>query len=102
MGSAFDIIGKRTQTAYERISDTVERTGYEIEFNNSKAEVQDVTIVEHLSGDWKIIKSSDSYEKIDAFTVKFKVSIHQKGKTTFSYTVENKLETPIRQVQAEN
>ena len=55
LGNAFDIIGKLMHTGFEQVSDDVERTSYEIEFNNSKYEVQNVTFVEHFDGDWKII-----------------------------------------------
>lgn len=95
-GSAFDIKAKRTQTNYEKVSDTVERTSYEIELNNSTSEAQILTIIEHLSGDWKIIKNSEPYIKTDAFTIEFKVSIPIKEKKTVTYTVENKLEKPGR------
>jgi hypothetical protein len=96
VGNAFDIKGKRIQTNYEKISDTLERLTYEITINNSKPEVQNLTVIEHLSGDWKIIENSDPYEKIDAFTVEFKVSIAASGVKTITYTVENKLQPPVR------
>ena len=96
VGNAFDIKGKRVQTNYEKISDTLERFTYEITFNNSKPEVQNLTVIEHLSGDWKIIQSSDPYEKIDAFTVEFKVLIPAEGIKTLAYNIENKLQPPVR------
>jgi hypothetical protein len=91
VGSAFDIIGKRTQTDYEKIDDSVDQTSYEIKLNNSKSEAQNVTVVEHFYGDWKIIKSSDKYEKTDASTVEFRVSIPANGTKSISYVVENKV-----------
>jgi hypothetical protein len=94
VGNAFDIIGKRAQTGFEQISNNVERTSYKIELNNSKSEAQNVTVVEHFDGDWEIVKSSDKYEKTDAFTVEFKVSVPAKATKTISYTVENKVRAP--------
>jgi len=96
VGNAFDIKGKRVQTNYEKISDSLERLTYEITFNNSKPDVQNLTAIEHLSGDWKIIQSSDPYEKIDAFTVEFKVLIPAEGIKTLAYNIENKLQPPVR------
>lgn len=90
VGYSFDVTGKRTQTNYERITDNLERTGYNIELNSSKSESQDITVVEHLYGDWQIFDTSDKYEKIDAFTVEFRVSVPANVKKTVSYTVENK------------
>ena len=90
VGHSFDVIGKRTQTNYERVSNDLERISYNIELNNSKSEAQDVTIVEHFYGDWQIIDSSDKYEKTDAFTIEFRISVPANVKKTISYTVENK------------
>ena len=57
-----------------------------IELNNSKSEAQNVTVVEHFYGDWEIINSSDKYEKTDASTVEFRVSVPANGtKTDFLY-----------------
>lgn len=90
VGSAFDLTAKRNQTDYQRISDNVERTSYQIELNNSKSETQAVTIVEHLYGEWEILQSSDSYEKTDAFTIEFRVMVPAKGTKAVSYTVQRR------------
>jgi hypothetical protein len=96
VGNAFDIKGKRVQTNYEKINDTLERFTFEITVNNIKPEVQNLTVIEHLSGDWKIIQSSNPYEKIDAYTVEFKILIPAEGIKTLAYSVENKLQPPVR------
>ncbi len=90
MGYSFDVTGKRTQTNYERFPNDLERTSYNIELNNSQSETQDVTVVEHLYGDWQILDISDKYEKIDAFTIEFRISVSPNVKKMVSYTVENK------------
>lgn len=95
-GNVFDIKGIRAQKNYERVSDTIERITYAVEFNNSRSEVQKIKVIEHLSGDWEIIKNSDLYEKTDAFTVEFQVSIPANSRKIISYTVENKLQTQVR------
>ena len=94
VGNAFDIVGKRTQTGFEQVNNNVQRTSYKIELNNSKSEAQNVTDVEHFYGDWEIINSSDKYEKIDANTAEFRVSVPPNGTKTITYTVENKIATP--------
>ncbi len=90
VGSAFDLTAKRNQTDYQRISDKVERVTEQIELNNSKSEAQTVTIVEHMYGQWEILKSSDSYEKTDAFTIEFRVVVPAKGTKLVSYSVERR------------
>jgi hypothetical protein len=94
VGNAFDIVGKRTQTGYEQVSNNIQRTSYKIELNNSKSEAQDVTDVEHFYGDWEIIDSSDKYTKIDASTVEFRVSVPPNGTKIITYTVENRMAVP--------
>ncbi|MCC4771103.1 DUF4139 domain-containing protein [Methanosarcina sp. DH2] len=90
VGSAFDLTVTRNQTDYQRISDNVERISYEIEINNSKSEPQDVTVVEHLYGEWEILENSDEYEKTDAFTIEFRVTVPANGTKTITYTAENR------------
>lgn len=94
VGNAFDVVGKRTQTGYEQVSNTVQRTSYKIELNNSKSVAQDVTDVEHFYGDWEIIDSSDKYEKIDASTAEFRVSVPPNGTKIITYTVEYRIAAP--------
>jgi hypothetical protein len=104
VGNAFDVIGKRTQIGFEQVSNNVERTSYKIEVNNSKSEAQNVTAVEHFDGDWEIVKSSDKYEKTNAFTVEFKVSVPANTTKTISYVVEKKVRplVPIENNSTEN
>ena len=90
VGSAFDLTARRNETNYQRISDNVERVTYQIELNNSKSEAQEVTVVEHLFGQWDILDSSDSYEKIDASTIEFRLMVPAKGTKPISYTVERR------------
>jgi len=99
VGNAFDVVGKRIQTNFEQVSNNVQRTSYKIELNNSKLEAQDVTVVEHLYGDWEIIKSSDKYKKIDAFAAEFGVEVPAKGTKTITYTVENKIRIPVETIE---
>ncbi|KKG14043.1 hypothetical protein EO98_08880 [Methanosarcina sp. 2.H.T.1A.6] len=90
VGSAFDLTVTRNQTDYQRISDNVERVSYEIQINNSKSEPQNVTVVEHLYGEWEILETSDEYRKTDAFTIEFKVTVPANGTKTITYTAENR------------
>ena len=90
VGNAFDVIGARTQTNYKRVSDDVWRESYEIQIKNHKSVAQAVTVVEHFYGDWEITSSSDEYEKTDAFTAEWKISVPADGEKTVSYTVERR------------
>jgi hypothetical protein len=90
IGNAFDVTGTRTQTNYNKISSNVWRESYETEIKNHKSESQKVKIVEHFYGDWKITANSDPYEKKDAFTAEWEVTVPADGSKNVSYTVERR------------
>jgi len=90
IGSAFDVTGTRTQTNYEKVSSDVWRESYEIELKNHKSEAQTIKIVEHFYGDWKITQNSDKYNKKDAYTAEWEVSVPADGSKKISYTAERR------------
>lgn len=88
VGNAFDVTGKRTQTNYSKISLNVWRESYETEIKNHKSESQKVKIVEHFYGDWEITTTSDPYEKKDAYTAEWDITIPADGSKKVTYTVK--------------
>jgi len=90
VGNAFDVTGTRAQTDYKMVSDDVWRESYEVELKNHKTESQAVTIVEHFYGDWEITSSSDKYEKTDAFTAEWKVTVPADGSKKISISLERR------------
>ncbi|WP_440945395.1 DUF4139 domain-containing protein [Methanosarcina sp. T3] len=90
VGSAFDVTGTRTQTNYDRVSNDVWRESYEIELKNHKSEAQKVRVVEHFYGDWEITTSSDTYEKTDAYTAEWEVTVPADGSKKVTFTVERR------------
>ncbi|MDI9395120.1 MAG: DUF4139 domain-containing protein [Euryarchaeota archaeon] len=90
IGNAFDLTGTRAQTDYKRVNNNVWRESYDIELKNHKSETQKIKVVEHFYGDWKIITSSDTYEKKDAYTAEWEVSVAANGSKKVSFTVERR------------
>jgi len=88
VGNAFDVTGKRTQTNYDKISSNVWKESYETEIKNHKSESQKVKIVENFYGDWEITTTSDPYEKKDAYTAEWEITIPADGSKKVTYTVE--------------
>jgi len=88
VGSAFDITGTRTQTNYDKVSTNTWKESYEIELKNHKSEAQKVKIVEHIYGEWKITDSSDKYEKKDASTAEWEVTVPADSSKKVTYTVQ--------------
>jgi hypothetical protein len=90
LGSAFDIVGERTAMDYKRINDKTQEQTVEVKLRNHKKEGVEITVVEHLSGDWEIRSKTHEYKKRDAQTVEFKVPVAKDGETVLSYTVRYK------------
>jgi len=87
LGMAFDIVAERKLTDSRRISKTIREETVEISLRNRKDEAVSITAVEHLRGDWEIIKKSDDFVKKDAYTAEFTVKIPADSTKTISYTV---------------
>ncbi|HNQ24113.1 MAG TPA: DUF4139 domain-containing protein [Phycisphaerae bacterium] len=89
MGSAFDVVGERTQTDFQ--IDTkrnwLEET-VEIKVRNHKKEAVNVIVKENLFRwlTWEIKQATQEYEKADARTVHFPVKIEPDGEVTIRYT----------------
>ena len=84
-GYAFDIIGKRKVLNYDRQRKSEEAV-IEISISNTRTEPVQVRIVEHINGDWVIKDQSHNYQKEDASTVHFPVSLDPGKKEYITYT----------------
>ncbi|MEK6644135.1 MAG: DUF4139 domain-containing protein [Planctomycetota bacterium] len=90
LGQSFDVVGERVQTNFTM--DTNRKTitdSYKITVRNHKKEAQKVLIKENLFRwtTWSITESSDKYEKVDARTIHFEVTVPPDGEKTVTYTV---------------
>ena len=91
IGEAFDLVGERKQTDFNRIGEKVIEETYEIELRNQKeGEDVEIRVVEHLSRgtDWEITSASpEDFEKTDSNTIQWLVPVPSQGKATVTYTV---------------
>jgi len=87
VGEAFDVVAERVQTEYRKISAHQHESAWKITLKNRKQEDVVVNIVESLPANWRIIQNSHVYEKTDAFTVTFKVSVPGGGEADCTYRV---------------
>ncbi|HKQ46746.1 MAG TPA: DUF4139 domain-containing protein [Phycisphaerae bacterium] len=90
LGQAFDVVGERTQTNFTM--DTNRKTmtdSYKITVRNHKKDAQKVIIRENLFRwtTWEITEKSQDFEKIDARTIHFEVTVPPDGEKTVTYTV---------------
>jgi len=90
MGEAFDIVGERKQTDFRLDNEhgVLDET-FEITLSNHKDNDVNVIVKENMyrMSNWEITNSSEKYEKVDAHTVRFPVSVDKNGTTKFQYTV---------------
>ncbi len=82
-GRAFDVIGNRKVLNYDRQRKSEEAV-IEIKVTNARNEEVDVLLVEHINGDWIIKDESLNYQKKNASTIHFPLSV-QAGETKSVY-----------------
>ena len=89
-GNAFDVVGERKRTNYRVDSNQrwMDET-FEIRLRNHKKDPVDVRAVEHLYRwtNWKITEQSHNFQKKDAQTIEFPVTIAPNGEQVITYTV---------------
>ena len=90
LGNAFDLVAERLVTDTRRISPRVREQTVEINLRNRKDIPVKITAVEHLWGDWEILKKSHDFMKKDAYTAEFTVNVPADGETKITYTVRIK------------
>ncbi|HDL86636.1 MAG TPA: hypothetical protein ENH11_10005 [Candidatus Acetothermia bacterium] len=88
VGSAFDLVGERTQVSREKIAPSSYRATYSIVLRNHKDVSVSINVREHLNGTWNITISSQAYEKVDSNTINFTVIVPAGGESKVGYTVE--------------
>src|SRR6266498_2821786 len=88
-GNAFDVVGERKRTNYRVDSNQrwMDET-FEIRIRNHKKESVDVRAVEHLYRwtNWKLADQSTNFNKKDAQTIEFPVTIVPNGEQVITYT----------------
>lgn len=87
LGTAFDVVGERTQTDFTRISDRVFESAFEIELRNHKDTDITIDVVEPMPADWEILQQSHEHENRDAFTAVFSLDVPADGEATLTYRV---------------
>jgi hypothetical protein len=88
VGNSFDVVGERKRTEYRKLGSRAQEEIFEIQIRNHKDEQVQVKVVEHLFGDWKILSAEPQYEKKDAQTVEFPVTVPADGEVTVTYSVQ--------------
>jgi hypothetical protein len=91
LGNAFDLVGERKRTDfYKHPSRDLIRETFEIEIRNRSEEEVTVQVVEHLYrwSNWEVTAKNHDFEKKDAQTIEFPVTVGPDATKTVTYTVE--------------
>jgi hypothetical protein len=87
IGKAFDVVAERRQLDYQRKTNKLHESEWEITLRNHKAEPISVGILEPIYGNWSVISSSHPHAKKDAFTIRFDVEVPADGEVKVTYRI---------------
>lgn len=90
LGNAFDLVGERKQTDFrvDQARETAEEA-FEIRLRNRRKEAVEIRVMERLYrwATWRILASSDPYDRKDARTIEFRVKVPPGGEKVITYQV---------------
>src|ERR1700678_660957 len=90
VGDAFDVVCERKQTDYKKLASNLVEMEYEITLRNHKDVPVTVEMREPLGGDWEIVNSNFTAQKLDVRTVGFEVPVSKDGTSKLTYRVRVK------------
>ncbi len=87
MGEAFDVVGERVQKDWKKIGASLYEVEWDIILRNHKKEAVTVEVIEPVPGDWEVLRSTLPHEKVEAFTMRFRVPVPKNGEAKLNYRV---------------
>ena len=87
IGDAFDVVGDYKRTNFKKINDRTNEESFEVNLRNHKDAPVQVKSIDHVWADWRVIESSAKYNKKDAHTLEFPVTVPANGETVLTYTI---------------
>jgi len=87
IGSAFDVVCERKQTDFEKIADSTYEMGFEVRLRNHKATPISVEVNEPIGGDWRVLSSTHTAARTDAWAARFNVPVSANGESVLRYRV---------------
>jgi len=81
------VVAERIQTDYREITTKLHESEWEITLRNHKEKDITVGILEPLLGNWQVISNTHPYKKVDAFTIRFDVTVPKDEEVKVKYRV---------------
>jgi len=90
-GTAFDFTAHRTQTTYTSTRDKNGRytvtADYTVTVANATDSAAAVDVLEERGGDWSVVQSSVTADRVSSTRVRFRLSVPARGEATLTYRV---------------
>ncbi|HWO10725.1 MAG TPA: hypothetical protein VNN80_14630, partial [Polyangiaceae bacterium] len=90
LGDAFDVLGRRRQTAWRSTGPCSAESGWDIELKNHKDADVHVEVVEPASRDYQVLRASHAFEPRDAQSFAFEVDVPARGKIQITYQMRER------------
>jgi len=88
MGNAFDLVGERTEMESKRISNLVFERRIQLKLRNRKEKgTVSIVVREHPGGNWKVLESTQEYERKNARDLEFEVAVKAGEEAVIDYRV---------------
>jgi len=87
IGNAFDVICERKQTDFEKVATSVYDVEYEVTLRNHKTTPITIEVNEPIGGTWRMLQSSHTWTKTDAWAAQFNVPVAADGTVVLKYRV---------------
>jgi hypothetical protein len=87
IGNAFDVVAERKQVDFEKITSNVYEMEYEITLKNHKPSPIAVEVNEPIGGTWRVLNSSHTWTKTDAWAAQFQVPVNADGTAVLRYRI---------------
>lgn len=90
-GSAFDLTAHRVQTTYTTRRDslrTIMLADYQVTIANAKDSAVTVDVLEERAGEWRVVQSSVTGERISSTRTRFRVRVPPQGQVVLTYRIE--------------
>jgi hypothetical protein len=91
-GTAFDLTAKRTQTTYTSTRDkngkSTATADYRVVLANATDSATTIDVYEERGGDWSVLESSITADRVSSTRVRFRVQVPAKGEATVTYRIK--------------
>lgn len=85
LGTAFNVVAERTQTAFRRLGERRYAVAWRIDLRNAGDEAETVVLEERLPGDWQLTDGGDAWERTDAGTLRREVRLDAGAERAVTY-----------------